>query len=330
MADDQRTGVFLLNMGGPTTVEEVHPFLLELFSDRDLIALPGGRLVQPLFARLIAALRAPGARRRYAEIGGGSPLVAITGQQAQALQRRLTADGDAFRVTVVMRYTPPRADEAVGAMRAWGATRVVALPLYPHYSQATTGSSLADLEGALARGGLDCPLVRIADYHDHPGYLDAVAATVRRGLERLGPDAAEQATVLFSAHSLPRSLVERGDPYQRQVEACTRGVASRLELRRWMLAYQSRSGPVKWLEPDVLGTIEQLARDGCRALLVVPISFVSDHIETLHEVEIEMRAFAAGRGIPRFERAPALNVGDGFIGALEQIVRSRCQREATT
>ena len=315
------TGVCLLYMGGPERLEEVQPFLKALFSDRDLIQLPGGALLQRAFARLIAARRAPRVKQRYARIGGGSPLVATTRQQARLLQARLASTGD-FRVEVAMRYSEPRAERAVASLAEQGVRRCVALPLYPHYSSATTGSSHKDLRRALAASGASIRLLEIDDFHDNDRYLDALAARVNEGLEGLGGEV----TVLFSAHSLPRRLVQRGDPYQRQVEATVAGIVERLELKRWRLGYQSRSGPVRWLDPDTLQLIDELARGGERRLLVVPVSFVSDHIETLHEIDVEMRHYAAQRGIETFARAPSLNDDDAFIEALQQLVLERLER----
>jgi len=315
------TGVCLLYMGGPTSLEEVEPFLRELFSDRELIRLPGGRWLQRPFAAMVSRLRAPKVRQRYDRIGGGSPLVRITQSQAHLLEQSLARHGD-FVVTVAMRYSQPRAEEAVADLVRRGIRRLVALPLYPHYSSATTGSSLNDLDRALQRLGADAPaeVLRVRDFHDHPLYVQALAGTVRRGLEQLGGEA----TVVFSAHSLPLRLVERGDPYRDQVERTVALVAQELGLGSWQLGYQSRSGPVRWLEPNVLELLTRLGQAGTARLLVVPVSFVSDHIETLHEIDIEMRAHALAAGVREFARAPALNEDATFIEALTGITLSTC------
>jgi ferrochelatase len=317
------TGVCLLYMGGPTSLEGVEPFLRELFSDREMIRLPGGRWLQRPFAALVSRLRAPKVRGRYGRIGGGSPLVRITQSQAALLERSLARHGD-FAVTVAMRYSRPRAEEAVAHLVRRGIHRLVALPLYPHYSSATTGSSLNDLDRAVQRLRPDAPMEveRVRDFHDHPLYIQALAGTVRRGLEQLGGEA----TVLFSAHSIPLRLVERGDPYRDQVERTVALVAQELELTGWQLGYQSRSGPVRWLEPNVLELLNRLGQAGTERLLVVPVSFVSDHIETLHEVDIEMREHALAAGVREFARAPALNEDATFIEALTRIALSTCQR----
>ena len=317
------TGVCLLYIGGPQTLDQVEPFLLELFADRDLIRLPGGRLLQGPLGRFIARRRAPGVRERYRRIGGGSPLVRITTRQAELLQRSLSDHGT-FRVAVGMRYGEPRVDAALDDLARAGVDRLVALPLYPHFSRATTGSSFRDLGRALASSpeAASWDVRRVHDFHAHPGYIAALAGTVRRGLAQLDGEA----LVLFSAHSLPLKLVEQGDPYRDQVVATVAAVVGSLGLDRWALGYQSRSGPVRWLKPDVLDLVAQHGAAGLERLLVVPVSFVSDHIETLHEIDLELREHALEHGVGRFERAPALNDDPAFIEALTEITLEACQR----
>ncbi len=314
------TGICLLYMGGPSDLDAVKPFLSALFSDRELIQLPGGPL-SGLLAKLIVTFRAPRVLRHYQEIGGGSPLLETTLEQARLLEQALGSDGD-FAVEVAMRYSPPRVDEALASLRQRGAERLVALPLYPHYSAATTGSSFKDLDRALAALGDPWPVTRVESFHDDPRYLDALADTVRAGLEEAGPGA----TVLFSAHSLPVSFIQRGDPYQAQVEATVAGVVSRLELDSWHLCYQSRSGPVEWLGPNTVELCDQLIDAGERRLLLVPVSFVSDHIETLHELDIQLRAHCQERGAEQFVRAPTLGVAPDFIQALRELCLRACQQ----
>jgi ferrochelatase len=284
-------------------------------------------LQRPL-ARLIARARAPKVRGYYQEIGGGSPLLRITNHQAELLQRSLQRHGD-FRVEVAMRYSSPRSDQAVQRMLEQGIRRLVALPLYPHYSSATTGSSVGDLERSLARRGppaTQWELVRVNDFHDDPHYLEALAGTVQQGIDALGGEA----RVLFSAHSLPKRLIDRGEPYLEQVRSTVAEVVQRLGLKRWDLGFQSRSGPVRWLEPNVLDLVNRAAGEGTETLLVVPVSFVSDHIETLHEIDVKMRQFALDRGIRTFARAPALNDNPAFIEALTRIVLSACEIDLTS
>lgn len=317
MSSAKPIGVCLLNMGGPESLEEVQPFLFRLFSDRDLIRLPGGRWLQRPFARMISKLRTKKVQQRYAQIGNGSPLVRITRRQADLLQQSLDQQGD-FCVVAAMRYSLPRVEQAIEQLQSRGISQLVALPLYPQHSTATTGSSFNDLRRALASQSPSWRVSYVSDYHDHPLYIEALASTVRRGLDQLGPDA----TIVFSAHSLPQKLVDRGDPYQRQIESTVRAVAQKLALESWHLGYQSRTGPVRWIGPDVIDLVQRLAAEGVRQVLVVPVSFVSDHIETLYEIDIELRQLGLEHGIQQFVRAPALNEDATFIRCLTQVVLS--------
>lgn len=325
-APEPPIGVMLLYMGGPSSIAEVRPFLRALFSDRELIRLPGGALLQRPFAWLISRLRAPRVEGHYAEIGGGSPLTRTTTEQAEALAARLNTAAKPdlrFVVEVGMRYSEPRTPAAAQRLYEAGARRWVVLPLYPHYSGATSGSSFGELRRLVTEGYPDVKLLEIESFFDHSAYLDVLAHTVDQGLERF-PEAGRSAvTVVFSAHSLPMSMIEKGDPYRDQVEATVAGVVERLGLERWELCYQSRSGPVRWLGPNTVTRCEELIEAGQRHLLLVPVSFVSDHIETLHELDIQLRAHCLERGAEAFERAPTPGLDPGFIAALAELVRGR-------
>jgi ferrochelatase len=311
-----KTALVLLNMGGPDSLEAVEPFLYNLFSDRDLIRLPLGALLQRPFARLISRRRAPLVRQNYAAIGGRSPLLDWTRRQAEGVAREL---GPAYRPYVAMRYWTPTADEVVRQLTMDGIERAVVLSMYPHYTGATTGSSLKDFRRAAAAHPR-LALQVIEHWYDWPGYLDALAARVQEGLATL-PAEARKPHVLFSAHSLPQSYIDRGDPYLEHVMATIQGVMERVGKTPWRVGFQSRSGPVKWMEPETSAMIEQLAGEGCEAVLMVPVSFVSDHIETLHEIDIEYREHAHQHGIVHFARAPSLNDRPDFIAALADLVR---------
>ncbi len=312
------TGVVLLNMGGPESAAAVRPFLEALFADPAILPLPG--VVRRPLARWIARMRAPRVVPRYERIGGRSPLVGITRAQAEALAGELRGGGGAWHVEPAMRYTPPRAAEALARLREKGVDRLVALPLYPQYSEATTGSSLRDLERAMSEAGMaELPWTAVRSWHDHPGYAGALAEAVRETLEGLSDP-----VVLFSAHSLPERAVRRGDPYLDHVKATVEAVRERLPPVRWRLAFQSRTGPVRWIGPAVEETLAALAREGCGAVVVVPVSFVSDHIETLYEIDVEYRALAEDLGIGAFRRVPSLNTRPSFIRALAELVRKAC------
>ncbi len=312
------TGVVLCNMGGPDSLQAVRPFLENLFSDPEILRFPLSGILQQPLARWISRKRAPRVAERYRRIGGRSPIGEITRAQADALASALGPD---WTVTVAMRYWHPRAREAAAELRCRGATRIVVLPLYPQYSRATTGSSLADLDAGLAAAGLgDLPTRVVRSWHDHPAYLDALAEAVAEGLRGF-----DGATVLFSAHSLPVKLIERGDPYLDQVRATVAGVVERLGNPSHRLAFQSRTGPVRWLGPGVEETLEALAAEGLRRILVVPVSFVSDHIETLYEIDVEYADLARTLGIREFRRCPALNTRPSFVRALARIARDAAQ-----
>lgn len=323
---DGGIGVVLFNMGGPGSLEEVEPFLVELFSDRDLIELPLGAALQPVFARLIAKLRAPAVRRNYARIGGGSPQLRLTEAQAEALRRRLERGplGGRVTVTVAMRYTRPSAFDALGTLEARGIRRVLTVPLYPHFSRATTGSFQRAFAQACARwaeAGVGFEMAHIDAYFDDPVYLHALTDTVRRAVEACPEGLRRELVLLFSAHGLPQKLVDRGDPYVRQIEATRRGVVERLGLpNRHLLGYQSRTGPVRWTGPGTDEWIVKLAREGTRAVLIVPLSFVSDHIETLFEVDLLFCELARKAGIKYVARSAALNTHPLFIEALAGLI----------
>lgn len=318
-------GVLLFNLGGPDDLDSVEPFLVGLFSDRDIIELPLGAVVQPLFARLVARLRGPSVRRNYALIGGGSPQLRLTRAQAAALEARLNKGSPGrFRVFIAMRYWHPTTEEALSEIAAAGISRIVTLPLYPHYSKATTGSSQKELERVLLRPewterGLE--VSSIASYACDPLYLDALADTVRRALFGFAPAVRESVVLLFSAHGLPQRFVEQGDPYVREIETTRRGVLERLGVgNRQLLGYQSRTGPVKWIGPGTDELIEALGRQGVREVLLVPLSFVSDHFETLYEVDILFAEKAKRAGITDYRRPEALNTHPLFIEALARLV----------
>jgi len=310
-----KTAVLLLQMGGPDSLDAVEPFLVNLFSDRDIIRI-GPAFLQPLIARVIARRRAPKVLKNYREIGGKSPLRELTDAQARALEEVLGAD---YRCFVAMRYWKPSTMEALAAIRREGLRKVVALSLYPHYSRATTGSSLNELQRVLNAAGVSFDVTIVDRFYDHPRYIEALAEKIREGLEQFHPLAEVQ--ILFSAHSLPQSFIDEGDPYLAHVEETVRLVMERFGEITYHLAFQSRAGPVKWLEPATDEMLAHLAAHGVKNLLMVPISFVSDHIETLHEVDIEYAETAFKLGYSKFCRTPSLNTTPAFIDCLADLVR---------
>ena len=315
----QRIGILLLNMGGPEKQADVAPFLYNLFSDREIIRLGPPWLQKPL-AWYIARKRAGKSRQAYASIGGGSPLKRLTMDQAGSLQTVLQSEGD-YTVAVAMRYWQPRAAEAVTTLLSRGIERIIALTLYPHYSRATTGSSIKDLKTEIDRlcPGMACDTIE--SWPDHPLYIDALIDSINQGLSRFDGQDVE---IVYSAHSLPVSFIREGDPYVEDILRTLRAIEKRTG-RPGHLCYQSRSGPVEWLSPSTPEMIETLAREGVKNILMVPISFVSDHIETLYEIDILYKNQAEQLGI-RLQSSPALNSHPSLIACLKDLVLQRSRQ----
>ena len=322
MPERKPTALILLNMGGPDSLEAVEPFLYNLFCDRELIQLPAGALLQKPFAKLISYFRAKKVVENYRKIGGKSPLLDWTRKQAEGIATRL---GERYRPYVVMRYWNPRAEKVVADIKQAGIETAIVLSMYPHFTGATTGSSVNDFKRAVAKVYPDLEFQLIEQWFDWPGYLDALANRVNEGLDTFHDLLRDEVQILFSAHALPQKFIDRGDPYQQQVEITVREVMQRVGYYDWSIAYQSRSGPVKWMEPGTEESIAQLAAAGHRALLMVPVSFVSDHIETLEEIDMEYRELATSHGIVHFCRAPSLNDHTDFLDAMAALVREKTE-----
>jgi ferrochelatase len=316
--------VLLFNLGGPETLADVRPFLYNLFSDPDIIRIRNTMLRRTI-AWLIAATRQNKSRELYRRIGGGSPLRRITDAQAAALEKRLAERGLAARVFVGMRCWKPTIDEAAERIAAAGLRRLVVLPLFPQYSFTTTGSCFNHFRRLAARLGLPGRMeIRYIDsWYREPLYLEAVAECIRDAQARFSDPDPAGIRLLYSAHSIPARYIDEGDPYLEQTRQTVALVDEQVEGRfPSMLAFQSKVGPVRWLGPATTDILSQLGRDGITRVLPVPISFVSDHIETLQEIDIEYRDLAAGAGIREFHRAPSLNVHPKFIEALAGITLS--------
>jgi ferrochelatase len=316
-----KVAIVLFNLGGPDRIESVKPFLLNLFRDPAILRVPF--FVRPLLARIIAAARVKPASANYALLGGRSPLLELTEEQARALEQALP-DVEA-KCFIAMRYWHPFSEEAAREVKAWDPDEVVLLPLYPHYSTTTTGSSLSAWRNAASQVGLVKQTTALCCYHTDPGFTRSTAAIVRRAYEaaRAELDPAIGLRVLFSAHGLPETIIKRGDPYQFQVEATVASVIEELAIQGLdaQVCYQSRATPQKWIEPSTEQEIERAAHDKV-AILVVPIAFVSEHSETLVELDVEYRDLAEKAGVPGYYRVPTQNSDLGFIGALADLVRS--------
>ena len=308
-------GVLLLNLGGPDSLDAVKPFLYNLFSDRDIIKL-GPEFLQKPIAAFIAATRSGKTRAMYSLIGGKSPILDITKAQAAALEQTLNSSStqkETYRVYIGMRYWHPLIEDTVAQMHHDGIKDIVALTLYPHYSVATTGSSISKLKEVM-KSHTDLKLRCIISWYDHPFYIDSLGERIISGfaLFRKQPD------VLFSAHSLPEKFINDGDPYLKEIKGTIAAITKKINMR-WHLSFQSKSGPVKWLEPSTEHMLGELARNGTKNVLVVPISFVSDHIETLYEIDILYKDMAAELGI-NLKRTESLNTSQTFIKSLAQII----------
>jgi protoporphyrin/coproporphyrin ferrochelatase len=317
-------GVLLFNMGGPGTLADVEPFLVNLFSDRDIIELPMGALLQPVVARIIAKARGNGVRRNYASIGGGSPQLRLTRAQAMALNDHLDRQtGRRHIVEVAMRYWQPDTETALQRLASEGVSRLVTLTLYPHYSRATTGSSRREFERVVAqpkwRGRFEVDHVEA--YPDHPLYLEAMADNVRRALAGFPAHRRDKVTILFSAHGLPKKFIDEGDPYVEHTHRTVQGILDRLAVANpHTIAFQSRTGPVTWIGPGTEDVLRDLGRQGVKEVLMVPVSFVSDHIETLYEVDQLFKEDAIRSGIVDYRRSEALNTHPLYIEALAELV----------
>jgi ferrochelatase len=315
MADPKKIAVVLFQLGGPDSQAAVEPFLYNLFCDPDIINFPGAFLARKLIAKLISTTRSKVVGQHYMEIGGASPIRRLTEQQARALQVALKPHISA-RTIVAMRYWHPNTAEAIAALDSEPYDELVLLPLYPHYSFATTRSSLNEWNRQYKP---KTPAKIIDHFYDHPDYIAAIVERINSVLAEIKrPD---EIHLVFSAHGLPLALVGKGDPYPKQIEETVQMVR---ELGAWpnphVLCYQSRVGPQKWLQPSLTTTIEQMAHSGIKRMLVIPISFLTEHIETLHEINVEAREEAESLGITEFRMMPALNDSALLIRALADLV----------
>jgi len=322
-----KLAVIVFNLGGPDSLESVEPFLRNLFSDAAIIGLPAP-LRLPI-ARWIAKRRAPIARKIYAHLGGASPIFAETRGQADALESALQADGLEAKVFVAMRYWHPFADGAARAAKAYDPDKVVLLPLYPQYSTTTTASSLKDWQLAAKKAGLKEPVARVCCYPWEPGFVAAAAAKIDDAMAGAPGDLSYR--LLLSAHGLPQRIVEKGDPYQWQVEQTAAAILARLnrpELEA-VVCYQSRVGPLQWIGPSTDAEIMRAGRDG-KAVIVAPIAFVSEHSETLVELDIEYRKLAHQSQVRDYRRAAAVGVDGDFVQGLAALVRRAVDGKTVT
>jgi ferrochelatase len=322
----KRIGVVLFQLGGPDTLDAIEPFLFNLFCDPDIIDFPFARIGRRPLAKLISTTRAKKVQHHYAVIGGGSPIRKFTEQQACALQRHLRSQGVDAHCFVAMRYWHPFTAEAIAQIESLGCDHLVLLPLYPQYSSTTTGSSLNEWSRLYRRQ--DVTVSTVQEFYKNPLYLAALTAQVETTLRKF--DSPAQPVLVFSAHSVPVAVVERGDPYQRQIEETAELVLERLRHAGWTnrhrLCYQSKVGANKWLQPTLRSTLREVAAEGEKSVCVIPVSFVSDHVETLGEIDHEARRQARELGITQFHMMAGLNDSPGFVAALADIVLSALEQ----
>lgn len=310
-------GIVLFQLGGPDTLEAIEPFLYNLFCDPDIIDFPFARIGRKPLAKLISTTRARKVQHHYSTIGGGSPIRRHTERQARALEEELRDEGIDAHCFVAMRYWHPFTSEAIEQVRAAQCDELVLLPMYPQYSSTTTGSSLNEWNRQFCD---DIPVHRVESFYRNTSYLDSVAEKIDQALARFSNYSVPE--IVFSAHSIPMSIVEKGDPYQGQIEETVRLV---MRHGGWSnshrLCYQSKVGASRWLQPSLHTTLRQLAAEKVREICVVPIAFVSDHVETLGEIDHEARHLAQQLGFTQFEMSSGLNDSPKFIKALGQLVQ---------
>lgn len=313
-----KIAVVLFNLGGPDSPEAVEPFLRNLFNDPAIIGAPG--FIRRPLARFIARRRAPVARTIYGHLGGRSPILPQTEAQARALERTLAErhPDNQFRAFVSMRYWAPLSDAVAPEVKAWNPDRVILLPLYPQMSTATSESSVKDWFAAAARADIRAPTRVVCCYPTQTGFIEAAAGLIRESIDKLG---GQPWRLLFSAHGLPEKVIRRGDPYQWQVEQSAAAIVKKLALRDldWGVCYQSRVGPLKWIGPSTESEIQRAGGDH-KAIVLFPVAFVSEHSETLVELDIEYRELAHKSGVPAFHRVATVGIHDAFIGGLANLV----------
>ncbi len=308
-----KLAVVLFNLGGPDSLEAVEPFLRNLFSDPAVISLPD--FIRLTLAKFIARKRGPVAREIYRKIGGRSPILEETEAQARALEK--TISGHEVRSFIAMRCWKPFSDEAARAVAAWRPDRIVLLPLYPQFSTTTSRSSLEDWKRAAAAAGVAAPATEICCYPTLPGFIRALAAGLRETQAKSRPDVSYR--VLLSAHGLPKRVIDRGDPYQWQIEQTCNALVRELGIKDWTICYQSRVGPLEWIGPSTDAEIRRAGAEG-KGIIVVPVAFVSEHSETLVELDIEYAKLAAQAGAADYLRAPTVGVRQEFIAGLAELV----------
>ncbi|MXZ28738.1 MAG: ferrochelatase [Gammaproteobacteria bacterium] len=320
----RKLAVVIFNLGGPDTPEAIRPFLLNLFSDPAILRMPNP--FRWVAARVITARRAATSEEIYSKVGGGSALLPATVEQAEALKKEIADTAEQVEVFVFMRYWHPLVSETVRSIKDFGPDRIVLLPLYPQFSTTTTGTSVKAFREAAHRQGLSAPQDVVCCYPAHHGFLGATVANIRKSLDEASRHGAPR--LLLSAHALPQRTINAGDPYQWQVEMTSAAIVEALDRTGldWATCYQSRVGPVQWIGPSTESEVRRAGAAGV-PVVVVPIAFVSEHVETLVEIDMELREIAADTGVPFFTRCPTVAVDCDFIRGLGDLVRGAIGRD---
>jgi ferrochelatase len=318
---NKKTAVVLFQLGGPDSIEAVEPFLFNLFMDPDIIDFPLAFLARKPLAKLISRMRTSKVQNNYNQIGGKSAILDFTRLQAIALNAGLVQRGIQAQVFIAMRYWHPMISDIVNEIKSGGFDRVILIPLYPQFSQATTGSSVNEWNRQAKIQDLNISTRFVCCYPNHPSLLEALVGNINNSLTRFSDIPPSDIDLVFSAHGVPVKYIQKGDPYQLHIEETVRRV---VEYGKWRsphtLCFQSKVGPMQWLKPSLIETVERLANEGRKRLLIIPIAFVTDHIETLHEINIDVRKHAMSRGVQQFELMPALNDHPKFIECLTDLV----------
>jgi protoporphyrin/coproporphyrin ferrochelatase len=318
---NNKIAVVLFQLGGPDSLEAVKPFLFNLFMDPDIIDFPLAFLARKPLAKFISSRRSPKVENNYKLIGGKSPILDLTRLQAKALNTHLVRLGIQAQVFIAMRYWHPTTNNIICEIKTGGFDQIILVPLYPQFSQATTGSSIHEWNRQAKKQDLNIPTRVVCCYPNHPALLEAFVETINKSITRFSNISPANIDLVFSAHGVPVRYIQKGDPYQLQIEETVRRV---VEHGKWKsphtLCFQSKVGPMQWLKPSLIETVERLANEGRKHLLIIPIAFVTDHSETLHEINIDVRRHAMARGVQQFELMPALNDHLKFIECLTDLV----------
>ncbi len=319
---DIRAGVVFINMGGPSDLSEVEGFMRRLFNDPHIISAP--YFVRKFVSKMITMTRTSRVKEHYLAIGGGSPLKSWTEKQAEKTHRKLRDSYPSLTFKTAYSYSEPFIIDAIAELSESNPDRIITVPLYPQYSMATLGSVYFDLAEANKRLGLGDRLRTLGPFYEHEGYIKCMVEMLRHGLDQAGGK--DNLHVVFSAHALPQKLINRGDPYGSQIDRTVYLMLQNVPLKDYTVSFQSKIGPVKWMQPATIDTVERLGLEGIKSLLAVPVGFVCDHIETLYELDIELRQIAEKNGIENFYRAPVFNDDDCFIDFLAGYIETELRQ----